>query len=98
MPVAPKAATASQLANVAAGARRCWFGRRKEFGPYALIDERDSRDQRLLVVDRADPQGRPKLVVELNDANRLQVYGPLATRRNVNEAAQFARTGARRCL
>lgn len=97
IPVASKARATDQLANVAAGARRCWFGRRGEFASLVLVDERDSRNERLLVVERDDPQGRPRMVVELSESERLQIYGPLATARNVNDAARFARSGARRC-
>ena len=86
----------SALARVAAGARRCWFANDPRFSGYALLDERDSRSQRLLVVRRADPQGRPAMVIE-DGADGLEVYGPLANARLRAEARGFVRSRGRRC-
>ena len=90
--------SSAKLGFVAQGARRCWIARPGRFAGLALLDERDSRSQRLLIVDRSNPQGRPKLVIEIGAAGLVQTYGPLADNRTINQAQLFARSRGRRCI
>ena len=96
---ASSAQPTAPLARVAAAARRCWFaGGDRRFARHALVDERDSARPRLIAVAKADPQGKPALVIEPAAGGGVQVYGPLATPAVRAEARAFAagRTECRR--
>ena len=66
------------LLGVARGMQRCWLSGNAAFAGYRMADERNSAAKRVLLVDRDDPRGLPKLVAQAA-ASRVSVFGPLAT-------------------
>ena len=86
----------SVMANVLRGLRKCWFDGSGEYRSLAIADERDSYSNRprVLLVDRGNPTGRPKLVAEsYGPKARLDVYGPLATPRRKAAIRRFGAGG-----
>jgi hypothetical protein len=93
-------AVASRIAdNVGA----CWFGDgREDFADYSYVPELASHSNRprVLIVDKADPTGLPKLVIEAVEEDRgasVRLFGPLmaspdaaAIRRDVERWADGA--------
>ncbi len=66
-----------------AAMKRCWFaGGDPIFGNYVAAPEPNATGgPRILVVERGTPDGRPSLVIEIQDVSpkpRVNVYGPLA--------------------
>lgn len=60
----------------------CWFnGSRRAFAEYSYAPELSStRRPRVLIVDKTDPAGLPKLVIEVESAKRgsdVRLFGPL---------------------
>jgi hypothetical protein len=94
------AAVASRIAdNIGA----CWFGDgSKGFADYSYVPELASHSNRprVLIVDKGDPTGLPKLVIEAVEEDRgasVRLFGPLmaspdaaAIRRDVEQWADGA--------
>ena len=57
--------------------QRCWLPT-PAYAGYRMADERNSAAKRVLLVDRDDPRGLPKLVTQASGSG-VSVFGPLAT-------------------
>jgi hypothetical protein len=74
--------------------RACWFsGARPAFAGYSYAPELNSFSgrPRVLVVQKSDPGGLPKLVIEATEAGRgsaVKLFGPLMA---TNEASAISR-------
>jgi hypothetical protein len=59
----------------------CWFEENTAFTEYSYAPELASAERpRVLIVDKADPEGLPKLVIEVAAAKRgsdVKLFGPL---------------------
>ena len=83
----------------------CWFdGKHKAFAEYSYAPELSSPSRpRVLIVDKADPQGLPQLVIEVIKAKRgsdVRLFGPLMATDDADDIQDDLRRwtgGAREC-
>lgn len=80
--------------------RTCWFSGDPAFAEYHYAPEVNLAAPRILIVSKADPQGRPLLVIEPKGRGMVDVYGPLLQSPNGPRiSADIARwrTGSEAC-